>query len=145
MTLANIVTGSQILAADALILGKSKIITSSRTGAAASGNVSYTGVGFKPRTVIAIAYDGVDRGASIGVADENLAEQAIFFRAFDVGGDTAKIINGEATLISLYEINSTTAFQKAVLLTLDADGFTLTWTKGAAGANNATLVFLCLG
>lgn len=144
MTVANIATGNQALASDVKILGKSKIITASRTGGDASGDVAYTGVGFKPRTIIALAYDSVNRGASIGVADENLAEQDLRF-GLDTTGDNFRTTRGEATLISILEVNSTTAFQKAVLFTLDADGFTLTWTKGGAGANTATLVFLCLG
>ncbi len=145
MTVADMVTGAQALASDVKILGKSKIITAARANDA-SGDVAYSGVGFKPRTIIALAYKSISTEyGSIGFADENLAEQDLYIRSTAPGGDSSYVFGGEAFLISLFgTINSSTAFQKAVLLSLDADGFTLTLTKGATGSSG-NLAFLCLG
>ena len=138
----SISTGQTITASDALFLGKSKIITSSR-GNVASGQVAYTGVSFEPRTVFALYWQApdVNNSGSFGFGDENLAERDLYIKDF---GSSDHLVGGEAYLISMYSGATASNYQKALLVTLDSNGFTLDWEKGGAG-QNGDLAFLCLG
>jgi len=118
----------------------SKLLSHTRDMTAASGDVAYTGYGFQPSSLIVLAGLATGAtGASIGFGDVNLSEMSITYvgvaAAFTT--DTAKLINLEESTGSKE--------QYAVLKTLDADGFTLTWTKvGTTTAGTATLIVLAL-
>ncbi len=133
-----IATGSQATAADVLQIAKSKIITAAR-GNDASGDVAYTGVGFKPQSIIALGTGSI-YSTSVGVADVNLAENDMYTWYSGVYHPSGT----EAFLLSLRNSGSGNDFQKAVLKTLDSDGFTLTWTKGGSGISG-NVIFLCIG
>lgn len=112
-------TAADVLAALALRLPpKVKLETRARDGA--SGDVAYTGYGFTPVGLLIIAVDDGLYGASIGSSEPALAEHCIYLKGV-VPTAVANIIyiGGDAN------------HQKAVVKTYDADGFTLTWTKGA--------------
>lgn len=110
--------------------------TLTRVGNAASGDVSYTGVGFKPSALIMISKIEA-KGGSIGF--DNVTYQSMLWVGTDDGlGYNA---SGLAKVASVTG-NGQTCFCKS----LDADGFTLTWTLlgGGGGAGAQTYYVLCL-
>ncbi len=118
---------------------RSKVLTAVRTAAAASGNQAYTGVGFKPAAVIALTgYNGADSEFSIGVLDDAGDAEAIYSTGIEqkIHRDTSGLLADAA--------NNTSNYQRATVVSIDPDGFTLAWVKGGSG-HDANLVFLCLG
>ena len=112
-----------------------KLQVETRALDAANGDVAYTGYGFQPTSLIAFsAYGG--QLASIGVADVNLSEQCLAKNTAAAGWTE------HAALIYMY--NATPAGASAVLKTLDADGFTLTWTKGTNVALTVNITVLAM-
>jgi len=87
-----------------------------------NGDVSYTGVGFKPTVIIFVTSGVSGSGPSIGVctnADKN-------GRGLSIDGTSLHGTGMAAVITCLFGADG----QTAVLKTLDNDGFTLTWTKG---------------
>jgi hypothetical protein len=113
----------------------SKIITATRNLADASGDVGYTGVGFKPRCIIAFGHVN-NNALSIGVGDVNVSDSSV--NENYLGQQVVNLYR----LIELY--NASGAGQDANLKSLDGDGFTLTWTKTGSPTGTANLIFLCL-
>jgi len=114
----------------------SKVTNSSRDRTAASGDVSYTGIGFLPTCLLAMAsIDGQNDG-SWGFAGAGLFERRMI-----TYGANPYFTNGS----EIIRHQSGSAGQYAVLKTFDADGFTLTWTKFATPAAGTVLLnFLSL-
>jgi len=110
----------------------SKLKTETRNVAGGDGDVAYTGYGFQPKALIVFTQLG--NAASWGFGDVNLVEAVVFRTA------TANFSN-EASLI---KYNDGTNTATAVLKTLDADGFTLTWTKGLTPSGTLTIIVLAL-
>ncbi len=117
----------------------SKLLSHTRVKDTASGDVGYTGYGFQPKALIILACN-VSGEWSAGLGDVNLAEMCIYhvFNTTVFYPNTTLIIKIAA---DIYDTN----YQSAVLKTLDADGFTLTWTKNGTGASgNITVMVLAL-
>lgn len=126
------VTGSIAFANVANGIGKTGVFT--RNASSASGNVSYTGVGFKPSLVVFYAAVSTVQDFMIGAGNAtagralynnfantlgaNLQAVAFYYRR-DFGGGNFDI-------------------QSATIASMDSDGFTLTYTRttGGTGANN---------
>jgi len=125
--------------------GGNKLIISTRDSAAASGDVSYTGVGFKPRSIIAI---GIMSGSGGSSYYESLgfsgSDKAAYSRHV-INASTGGYVLSGAYLISLTSINQYNNSNVAIVKSYDADGFTLTWTKTGNSTGIYTLFFLCLG
>ena len=124
-----IATGQQALAADVLALAfNSKLKNESRAAAAVTGDVIYTGYGFKPKALICLFCNtGTNDPAGIGFGDVNLVEMCMY--------RTTNAPAAWEASTSLF-INLQLAVghsQTAVIKTLDADGYTLTWTKTGDG------------
>lgn len=118
-------------------IANSKVKVETRDMTADTGDVSYTGVGFKPTCIICLAAKDMAEMASWGLGDSNKGNMNIRYQAEHGYGRTTSY------LISLQE----NAFksQNAVIKSYDADGFTLTWTKaGTPSAATPRLFFLCL-
>ena len=108
--------------------------TFTRDMSLASGNVAYTGVGFQPKAIIFISRVGAVASLSWG---------------FDNATNTENInIRGAATS---YEVETTRSIflqqasgdtQTALIASMDADGFTLTWTKTGTPTATATIIYL---
>lgn len=114
-----------------------KIITSTRANDGATGNVAYTGVGFKPRAVICLANVSSTRFMSFG-----------FFTAAAGASiaDLQSVAGGYFSGSNVVLMDETTGSksQSAALSSMDADGFTLAWTRtGATAAGTIELKFLC--
>lgn len=142
---AEIITGTQeyriitpkgLADADLNSRMQSKVIEATRAGDGASGDVSYTGVGFKPTSIHAIA--AVNGTAYVS-------------QGFSASDKTARCFY-QANATQMYAGNNLAIYtdqgsfaQSAVVKSYDNDGFTLTWTKVASPpANTITLKFLCI-
>lgn len=116
---------------------KSKLLATTRDLTAASGDVSYTGIGFVPTAIICItAHSG--QGVSIGVADSAIAEVSVA-RDYDGNFKGPNILGGTICFVQISSGN----YQQAVVKTYDADGFTLTWAKTGSPTGTLSLSFLC--
>jgi hypothetical protein len=123
--------------------GLGKVGTFNRNTGTASGTVAYTGVGFRPSTIIFFA--GIDNvtALSFGFTDATNGRCLISDSVSSVGVGAqsfAQAIRYSRTIAG----NGTT--QAAVISSMDADGFTLSWTKtdiGTGGtANNIVVNYL---
>lgn len=115
----------------------SKIIIGTRDNTAASGDVSYTGVGFTPTAIICMANidnSGVTAYWSMGVSDSSVAEYGMEYADDERNFQRANIAYIQPSLGNA---------QTAVVKTYDADGFTLTWTKTGSPTGTTNLTFLC--
>jgi hypothetical protein len=104
---------------------RSNVVNFSRTAVAGSGTQSIIGLGFKPTALSLFCTVMSANIASWGMGDE--------------GGDKVTIENQAGTFDSHTEVivNLSAAgnAMNATLVSLDADGFTLQWTKFNAGYN----------
>jgi hypothetical protein len=107
-----------------------------RTLSAASGTVSYTGLGFKPTSIeFTAAVDTVNEFC-IGWADAN----ANGSRCLTSDASGAKLSSGDCIRIIR---SSSGNEQKATLVSFDADGFTLSWTLvGSPPANTLVVNYI---
>ena len=120
---------------------RSRVITFSRNLAAASGQVAYTGVGFRGTAIILIGTDNAQL-VSVGVGDVQVA--------------TASIVRRYNSAIPEYSYRGATASELGIiwvtnsdyheidLVSFDNDGFTLNYTKVGAPTGTAVLAALVL-
>jgi len=114
-----------------------KIGTFTRDMSLSSGDVAYSGVGFKPSAVIFISAPGVvAHSISVGF-DDGTGHYAVF----GWGAATSLSITASSS-ISLIEAAGDQ--QTAIIKTLDADGFTLTWTKAGSPTQTGTMAYLAI-
>ncbi len=121
----------------------SKIKSETRALDAVAGDVAYTGYGFTPKAIIIIYMLAPNFNFGVGVGDSALAEMTAYL-AFNAGHLT-NTSGFDATKIVVAVENSSTTGETAVLKTLDADGFTLTWAVvgvGYAGTLNMLVLAL---
>ena len=124
----------------AWVLGaSSKYISITRDLSAATGNVSYTGIGFKPTGLICFGtVDGVENVFSAGLYGGG---SGAGIALMDLTVPSWNLIS---TIISIVTNAAGTDSQGATLASFDADGFTLSWTKGGTPVGTATIRILCL-
>lgn len=112
-----------------------KVITFNRVLTVASGNVSYTGVGFQPRLVqFLVGVLGGNPSFSVGVTDagqglcvEDSGTSAFFQNIPGIQRDTA----------------AGGSYQTFSLASFDPDGFTLAWVKVGTPTVTASIVATC--
>ncbi len=114
---------------------QSTIISFTRNTSVATGDVAYTGAGFIPTAIIFIAAVGANLYASIGFADDAIGETCI--NTDQTSGNWA------IGAYAIYYSNGADV-HSAVVKTLDADGFTLTWTKTNTPTATLTCRALCM-
>ena len=103
-----------------------KFLTFTRDMTAATGDVGYTGVGFLPKGILIIAGLDGGKGFSVGVADGVGSVQGAMRDDYVTSaGNWA--CTGTSAIAHI--LSATGAQQAAAVKSLDADGFTLTWTK----------------
>lgn len=95
---------------------------------AASGSVSYTGYGFKPKAIIVIGSMNGTLMATWGHAGQAPGGVADFERDLGQRGTEAGKMNNAGSILSFIESNGVLS-QEATLTSFDADGFTLQWTR----------------
>lgn len=114
-----------------------KLIQATRDMTAATGNVGYTGVGFSPRMIIVFAGAYAVQGSSWGITDGT--NQSVSYQWYSGEGIFAQ--TGE--IISIYQALGLN--QTASIVSLDTDGFTLSWTEnGSPAADTIELAFFCI-
>lgn len=119
--------------------GRMKMLTVTRSMTAAAGNVSYTGLGFKPKALIATG--GVN-GTNAYIIYSGMAESATPAQ----GSTGAFGTSGGAVSANFLQAFSATATNGifAQVLSYDADGFTLTWgASGSPPAGTANFFVMC--
>jgi hypothetical protein len=121
---------------DFTTLKHSKIITATRIATDSSGNVAYTGVGFKPSKIHAIMSMNTNTNFwSHGFADSTKSGKSIF------GAGSGNVSNS-STLVCYSNVSSWA--QNASVSSFDDDGFTLSWTLiGSPTAGTLQVTFLC--
>lgn len=119
------------------VIPKFKVVACTRAMDAATGDVSYTGAGFKPSAVLAYGAGNTGMGISGGMADSETSEQCIYHFFNAVGASSAN-------LIFAFE-DATPKNQTGNLKSFDADGCTIAWTRNgatAAGTFSFILIFI---
>jgi len=117
-------------------VGAIKIGTLTRVMSVASGDDSYTGVGFKPSNIILIS--GLTAAAAASVGVDNATVHGCVYNNHYSAANTWSLA---ATLsLVIYEDAGKAAY--GIVKTMDADGFTMTWTK--VGSPTATLTAIYL-
>ena len=110
---------------------QSTVVNATRTAAAASGAVAYTGAGFAPTAVIIAAVgDTNNNSISIGAGDDAAGERVVTVRGISLATPAVSITTTD--IVQGVETNGNDA-QLGVLTSLDSDGITVTWTKVGAG------------
>jgi hypothetical protein len=99
---------------------KSKVKQFTRDLSASNGDVSYTGIGFMPSSLIITAQQYCQVPWSMGMADgeSQIVDMLPYFNA-----------RSQSNSYIIYIVTALGTEQRAVLKSFDADGFTLTWTK----------------
>lgn len=117
---------------------KSKRIEITRDLTAASGNVSYTGVGFQPTTC-----------TGFGDAATSLSQYVTLIGMVDSAGSaanmtlvTAGVVYDNAAFLRFFDATGSSS-QRASINSFDADGFTLSWTKTGTPTGTATITIVC--
>jgi hypothetical protein len=115
------------------------VITFTRSAAAGSGDVSYTGAGFVPTGVIIISMNDTNNDSfGIGFIDSGATDEASAV-VRGLGGSPITSIN---TNLVISDYNSgASAGQTAIAKSLDADGVTLTWTKVGTGQDTPGVIY----
>jgi uncharacterized protein YjbI with pentapeptide repeats len=112
-----------------------KVIKFTRAHDATGGDVAYTGVGFKPSSLAIIGTFGGQPMSCSGFAT-GTDEYCIY----QLSG-TYTVADGVFT----YLYTSGPAGQSSIVKSMDADGFTLTWTRnGSPGSGTETFYCLCI-
>lgn len=115
-----------------------KVGSLTRDMTAASGNVAYTGVGFKPKAIVSTGGTNATENFMMAGFDDGTTRGAV---ASNPGGAGTCQLN----LSGIFIPSAAATSQTAVVASFDSDGFTLTWTKtGSPSAGTATVYFLAL-
>lgn len=111
--------------------------TITRDMTAATGSVAYTGVGFTPAAIIFIGgIAGLD-SHTWGFSTGSGANRSTNIYP---GGSGALIVQGTFAAVIYEDVGK---YQSFAVTSMDADGFTGTWTKGSTpAANTGTLYYL---
>ncbi len=116
----------------------SKVKTHNRALNGNTGDVAYTGYGFKPTALMIYAGEvGGDLIHSRGFCDSSLGQMCAFC-------GTAGIADMDTAVVARFQDFVPTYGQSAIVKSLDNDGFTLTWTKTGNQAGTITLIVLAL-
>lgn len=115
-----------------------KVVTTTRDLTTATGTQAITGVGFKPKTVIAICAIGADARACIGFSDGT--SPSVIYPSHDGTadnwGDSDFLINVDS---------GASIRQSAVVNSFDSDGLTLSWVKTGSPTGTLKVKLLCFG
>lgn len=106
----------------------------------ASGDVSYTGVGFTP-TSIHFYSTFPDISLAWGFSDSTKAAQGVYYRIGGVSNISELLSNAGANVVT-YAESSANNYQAAIIKSYDADGFTLTWTKVNSPTGTGKIVYV---
>lgn len=116
---------------------QSKMITGTRDLTASSGNVAYTGMGFTPTACD--VHGGVANSFAYntfhGFADSSRTANVLYVATATTFSNT--------TVFMVFEDTTGANSQAASIASYDADGLTLTWTKGGTPSGTAAFAIRC--
>lgn len=117
-----------------------KVGTFTRVMSVASGDVAYTGVGFKPKAIVIFGYvsNGVVKNSTKGFSDASTNSQILDYTTTGADSNTT----GSPNVIYLFDDAATLNVNAAIVKTFDTDGFTLTWAKSGTPTMTANLAYL---
>jgi hypothetical protein len=106
----------------------------------ATGDISVTGVGFLPSAIIFFMGDNGSSAykASWGFVDENLNQKVSYTIASPVGEITT------SSTICIRYIVTGSDYMNGAVISFDADGFTITFTKVGSPTGTAAITYLAL-
>ena len=107
-----------------------------RDMAAATGSVSYTGVGFQPKLLLFAG--GVNPGIAFCIFGGT--DGTTNFSNMNWYGVTAGQFNNNTTVVGLYADASNS--NAANFTSFDSDGFTLSWSKAGTPTGTATVYYV---
>jgi hypothetical protein len=105
-----------------------------RNFTSASGDVSYTGVGFTPKM---ITFYGAINGNTEGMMSYGFCTNIASYVSAQNAVNTKLVFTDRV----IHFAGSGTDVQLAVLKSFDSDGFTLTWTKGGTPTGTITFIY----
>jgi len=117
-----------------------KLGTFTRDMTAASGSVTYTGVGFTPSRVIFFGVVAGNAAASVGFSDgptNNLANTNEHNNVADTWGPSSS----RAIYLTTATGNNR---QDATISSFNSDGFVLSWTKESSPTGTATIYYMAI-
>ena len=118
--------------------GGLKIGTFTRDLTTATGDVAYSGVGFKPTILVFIAGVIEVSTMSIGI-DDGTNSYSVYDNYYNANNTWSILTTHPIAIIPAAGIS-----QAAVVKTLDADGFTLTWTKAGLPTGTCAIHYLAI-
>jgi hypothetical protein len=119
-----------------------QVVSFTRDLTTATGNQSVTGVGFTPKLVIFYASIANTVYWCLGASSADSA----YCNPYVIDGtgvDPSFLAENYATAIVL--TSSLNNSQLATVDSFDADGFTLSWTKGGSPTGTANIIAICFG
>jgi hypothetical protein len=116
------------------------VVSFTRDLSLASGTQAVTGAGFTPKAVFIIGgQQSASASASNGISDGTTN------RAFSTNGNATTTFWTPANdVITIYTSPTNPDRQRAVIASMDADGFTLTWTKNNTPTGTGQFYALCM-
>jgi hypothetical protein len=113
-----------------------KVGAISRVLTAATGNVAYTNIGFRPKLVIFIGGVSGTLSHAIGFSDSTTDAGLV------INASSGNVISSSAFVLGHTDgVNS----HNASVVSFDSDGFTLAWTKTASPTGTLNASYICLG
>lgn len=109
------------------------VLSPARVMTAASGDVSYTGVGFQPNNIIFLQQSN---SGSFTIGLDNGTNRY----SIAMWGTSVPLYTHSSTQ-SLYMIAAAGAYQSGIVKTFDSDGFTITWTRTGSPSANDTYIY----
>ena len=116
-----------------------KVGTFTRDTATASGNQAITGVGFTPKALLFMGGQASSAEIGFGLSD-GTNEQDLYDR-HNIAADTWAIGNGRP----LTFVQAENVDYSGTIASLDADGFTITWTRAGTPTGTLTIMYLAIG
>jgi hypothetical protein len=103
---------------------------------AATGDVSYTGVGFQPNELF--FYCSSSGGSGYGWTNSST------HIAIATGHNTSYFISDISTSHCVYLSNASGTNRQAAFVSMNADGFTLNWTKTSTPTGNIRIMYIAI-
>lgn len=112
-----------------------KVVSATKDMAAATADVAYTGVGFKPVAIMAVAAINGTIQYATGFADAGLTSGNLY------NAQASTNANVDGSFLAVWAAGG--GAQTGTLKSLDSDGFTMTWTKYLSPTGTLTIRFIC--
>jgi hypothetical protein len=113
-----------------------KIGSFTRDTILATGDVSYIGIGFQPKYILFKSYGVTSTSQSDGFSD-GISHHCMYY-----WNNQLQAPNTNYCIYLAVVPTDSGSLQHAIVKSMDADGFTLTWTKVGTPSGTATIIYL---